>query len=387
MTPIKSGHSERPVLIVGGGPVGLLLALFLNELGIECKVLEQKTEIDPHSKSIGIHPVSLELLDELDLTGPFLKAGVKIRRGIAYSGRGKIGTISFASCPPPHSYILSLPQAQTEQILETRLGEVSPDCLVRGTVVSKVETNRDRPSVTAEQKSVSYHITADYLIGCDGTNSLVRRSAGIPFTGKPYPDTYIMGDFSDETGFGRDAVVYLHPDGLVESFPLPGGMRRWVVKTDSYIQSFKREQIEELVRQRTGYPLNGTENRMLSSFGVQHYLAEPLCRDRIILAGDAAHVVSPIGGQGMNLGWLGAWDLAHALKKVLSRSGPPDHQLRKWSVRTKIRARKAARRAELNMWLGRKHRSPLLRKAIAWGMTHPPLEKKAARIFTMRDLV
>ena len=374
------------MIIVGGGPVGLFMALCLARLGIDCQVLEQKTEIDLHSKSLGIHPVSLELFDRLNITTRFLQEGVQIRNGHAFLDHKPIGTLSLDRCPPPHPYVLSLPQNRTELILEDLLEEVSPGTLLRGAQVTSIKSGQNPVEIEYSRDGSLHQITSHYVIGCDGKNSMARESAGIPFKGKSYPDTYIMGDFSDNTDLGESAAIFLHREGLTESFPIPGGYRRWVLSTDGIIPSPGRDLIETLTARRSGYSLKGTDSRMLSGFGVHFFQAETLYKDRTFLAGDAAHIVSPIGGQGMNVGWLGAWDLAQTLDRVLKQPGGPENLLRDWSVRHKKRAATSARRAEWNMKMGRKRRFPVIRNGIARLILKPPFNKRIANIFTMRGL-
>jgi len=196
-----------------------------------------------------------------------------------------------------------------------------------------------------------------------------------------------MGDYSDNTDFGTRAAVYLHRAGLIESFPLPSSMRRWVVKTDRYIEHPDRELLDQLVFDRIGHTLGEEANVMLSSFGVQHHLAESFYSNRIALAGDSAHIVSPIGGQGMNLGWLTAYQLAEALEKCLVQPGKSEQHLQGFSRQSRKIAKTVARRAEVNMWLGRRRRFPIFRNSIANLIVNTPLQNKMAKLFTMRGLV
>jgi len=377
---------DTDITIIGGGPVGLYLAVRLLKEGISCKVLEKNPAIDLHSKSLGIHPVSLNLFDRCGLTQTFLTDGLKIRRGIAYWNRNLIGEISFDNLPGAHRYILALPQWRTEQILSDEVKKLSPECLVRGAMVTGILDQSDHVQITYRKNGEDRSVSSRFVVGCDGKSGFLRDALKIPFHGKSYPDTYIMGDFSDNTSFGPDAAVFLHEEGLIECFPLPGGDRRWVVKTDEYINQPQSHQLERIVEHRLDHSLNGCRNSMISSFGVQHFLAEQFHRGRCLLAGDAAHVVSPIGGQGMNLGWLDAEKSFLALKKAISSPERYGEILRNYSSSQKKIAMQVARRAELNMHLGRKETSTPLYKALVSLMLNTPLSGLFTKVFTMHGL-
>ncbi|MGN8225165.1 FAD-dependent oxidoreductase [Gracilimonas sp. BCB1] len=379
---------DIPVVIVGGGPVGLFMAICLLKEGIECRVLEKRKEPVPDSRSLGIHPVSLELFDEVGITEPFLRAGLKIRKGIALTEDKKLGEISFENCPKPHNYILACPQFTTEKILREELMNLDEHALITGATFQSFLEQEQFVEVTySKDQQTNQRISSNYVVGCDGKNSLVRQQASIHFSGKRYDDTYIMGDFEDTTKFGPDAAVFLPKEGLIECFPLPNGMRRWVVKTDAYIPEPRKLKLATLVQDRLDYDLFGVKSTMLSSFGVQHFLAETLAKGRVLLAGDAAHVVSPIGGQGMNLGWLDCRKLADSLVFLKDKDpGIAGQVFQEYSESQQRISKKVAQRAEINMALGRKQKVPFLRNLFVKSLLHSPLKRKVAELFTMRGL-
>jgi 2-polyprenyl-6-methoxyphenol hydroxylase-like FAD-dependent oxidoreductase len=374
------------VVIVGGGPVGLYLGLCLEQADISYIILEKRPAPRPGSRSLGIHPVSLELFEQLNIAGNFIRDGIKIQRGHAFVNTEKLGELSFQHCPKPFNFILALPQHRTETLLEQALKQRNPDTLLRNAEVHTITEHNQKVEVNFDRNGEMHTVGAEYVVGCDGKNSLVRRQTGISFKGFRYPDTYIMGDFADNTLFGSDAAIFLCNEGLIESFPLPNNHRRWVVKTADYIDDVSKEQLTSSVFNRIGHSLNGTQHTMLSSFGVQKLIADPMVKNRIILVGDAAHIVSPIGGQGMNLGWLDARDLANTLPQILGRNLQKDAILNQFRKRREHATKNAIRRAEMNMKLGRKIRRPYVRKKLVSLMLNPPIAQLMANIFSMRGI-
>lgn len=381
---MKQNKSE--ITIVGGGPVGLFLGICLSKRGIDCTILEQRAEPVQDSRSLGIHPVSLELFEKLGFVNEFLEKGISIKKGLAHNGKEVLGSINFDELEGPFNFILACPQFYTERILIAKFLELNPEDLISEATVTRIQQTEQEVSCWYQKAGKEYCITSKYIIGCDGKNSLVRKETGILFEGKRYPDTYIMGDFDDNTSFEDQAVVFLPKQGLIESFPLPDNMRRWVVKTDSYIDSPTPNKLADFVKKRIGTDLKGLKSTMISSFGVQSFSAENYFKDRVILCGDAAHIVSPIGGQGMNLGWIGAWILATALFKIKMNPEKETEILSDYQKQQKKIVRKASLRAEWNMKMGSKQLFPYFRKILVQLILKTPLKRIALKVFTMKGL-
>ncbi|MFQ5505956.1 MAG: FAD-dependent oxidoreductase [Planctomycetota bacterium] len=381
-------HGRHPVTcevaIVGAGPVGLFLGCCLQELDISCLLLEKNAGPLRHSRSIGIHPPCLELFARLGLAGEFLAQGVRIVGGRAFGEGRQLGFISFEGCPGPFNYVLALPQYETERILEEALPGGGRDCLLRGLRILGIAEGSDRVYVEGRDPAGrTLEVRCHYVVGCDGRSSQVRELAGIAFEGMPYPDTYVMGDFTDCTSSGNEAHIFLGRGGVVESFPLPGGIRRWVVRAEAARGEALLEDFHRKVFARTGHDLSGQENFMLNAFGIQRYLAAAFFSGRLVLAGDSAHVMSPIGGQGMNVGWMDAWDLAGTLFRILRLGASPQQALGSYGRRGRRRAR---RRAAVYTTLGRRIRCPRLCLGLIRLLLQSPLEGFLARLFTMHGL-
>jgi 2-polyprenyl-6-methoxyphenol hydroxylase-like FAD-dependent oxidoreductase len=404
--PGPDGTRHRPdelldLIIVGGGPVGLLAGLLAHEAGLRFRVLERDPEPRPHSRAIGIHPPALRLLARLGFAEEFAAAGTRIRRGRGFGGPGvELGTLDFGLLRPPWNFILTLPQWRTEALFEERLHARAPGALFRGmTVTGLGGASGDASGETAVRvravgpEGAPKTLTSRFVLACDGKRSLLREGAGIGWRGGPYRSRYLMGDFPSlgpahgPAALEEDAAIYLHPRGLVESFPVVSGVRRWVVQEDEETPTpGDLPSLVAAVEERCGVTLDSRACRMFSAFGVERYLADRFWKGRLILTGDAAHVVSPIGGQGMNLGWLNADEAVTALARVLRGETSPQEALGRFERRARRRAREVIRRAEQNMFMGNRRRLPRLRNQVFRLVLRTPLRKVLARRFSMHGL-
>ena len=378
------------VVIVGGGPVGLYLAASLLQDGVSVRILEQRTERNIHSRAIGIHPPALEALERVHLAETMVREGVPIRTGMALSGGRTVGTMSFTGVSEDYPFVLALPQYRTEQLLEERVRALDSRAIVRGVRVTGVYDDGATAAVvvqpTGDATAAGGSFGASVVVAADGARSGLRDALSIPVRSKAYPDHYLMGDFSDSGTHGQKAVLFLEPEGIVESFPLPGGLRRWVVRLGQPAGRVDADRLAGLVQRRTGILPDVKTNTMLSAFSVRSTLARRTVAGRVILVGDAAHEISPIGGQGMNLGWLDAQALAPLVRAAVAGKRV-DGQLKEFDAARRHAAATARRQSEVNMLLGRPLPAPLLRVrnlAIGGVASVPAMNQWTARRFTMQ---
>lgn len=386
------------LIIAGAGPVGLLAGVLACRHGLDVLILEKQEKPLIHSRSIGIHPPSLRIFSDAGLLDAFLEKGLMIRRGQAISHRRTaLGLLDIYNLRPPFNYILTIPQWISESILTEYLNKERPGALQRGVAVTGLSAD-DKSGLAARFGEILHVETEEpvtgrtrlfrtrMLLGCDGKKSTVRSLAGIPFDGGPYPYHYAMGDFTDNTDYGRDAVIFLGREGLVESFPLPGGTRRWVIQQDPGRPADDAVQFSEQVCHRCGMAPDPGACTMFSTFGVERFAANPFWIGQVALAGDAAHVVSPIGGQGMNLGWINAADVVALIALTRQGSLSIEAAARKYNKRGRKRAKKVIRRAEFNMMLGNRRAAPAIRDKLVTLLLGSPLRRLLRHRFTMQGI-
>ena len=381
------------------------MAALLLQDGVDVQVLEQRGAPEPQSRAIGIHPPALAALAGTGVAEAMIAEGVQIRRGMAMAGGKCLARMSFAGVSDRFPFVLSLPQARTEAHLERRVNELGDGALHRGVRLTGLSDDGGRVSVEADSKSGTLRYSAPLVIAADGVRSTVRALQGADVRVKEYPDSYLMGDFADGTGFGPDAALFLSGAGIVESFPLPGQLRRWVVRLGTGdapaggpaaggpaaggpaagAPGVDARWLMGCVRERTGLAIDAGTNSMLSRFGVRTRLVPRMVAGRVVMIGDAAHEVSPIGGQGMNLGWLDAAALAPIVSAAVRGQDVTD-RLRTFERTRLLAAARAARQAEINMALGRPLTDRLLalrNRGIAGVAAVPPVNSLIARRFTM----
>ena len=310
------------VLVVGAGPTGLTLATALAARGIAVALVDRLAEGVNTSRAGVVHARTLEVLEELGVADRLVSRGIRAGRFTVRDRDRVLLPVRFDGLPTRFPYALMVPQSVTEEVLLGRFVELGGQVRRPCTVIDVVQEDAG-VTVTLED---GQRLRAEYLVGADGMHSVVRERAGIPFTGGSYEDSFSLADVRLSGAALRDEVIlYFSPAGMVVVAPLPGGLHRIVATVDAAPEHPTREYVQDLLDRRGAEAQRVVVEEVTwgSRFRVHHRLAATYRAGRILLAGDAAHVHSPAGGQGMNTGNQDAAALAHALAEVLGGGPEP----------------------------------------------------------------
>ncbi len=315
-------NTTPQVLVVGAGPTGLALAGELALAGVHCTVLERRAAESNLTRAFAVHARTLELLDSRGLADELLGRGVSLREIQGLPGT----TLDLSELDSRYPMMMIAPQSATESVLRERAERLGVD-IVRGAEVIGLRQDATAVQVDVRGQSGTETYRADYLVGCDGAHSRVRDLVGIGFIGKQYATHIILADVPlaeppDEALFGRNSS-----DGLVVVVPFADkwfrvilwDRRREDVPLDEPVTT---EELRDGLRRIAGTDLGMGTPRWSSRFLSERRQAERYREGRVFLAGDAAHVHSPMGGQGMNTGIGDAMNLGWKLAAELHGTAP-----------------------------------------------------------------
>ena len=315
---------DTNVLIVGAGPTGLALAAALEQAGIDHHLVDALPSGMNTSRAAVVHPHTVEMLESLGIVDELHAAGMPLQRFVVRDRDVALLRVGFEQVPSKYRHILMIPQPRTEAILESVLKEMGGE-VERNTKAVALRQEADHAVVELEGPEGRKLVRAKFVVGADGMHSIVRQSTAIRFEGEAYGESFILADVRMDWPLGRQEVsLCFSPAGLVVVAPLPDGSFRIVATMDQAPESPGLDDIQKLLDDRgpKQAPASVQEIVWSSRFRVHHRLASTYRDGRILLMGDAAHVHSPAGGQGMNAGLVDAMVLGKALTAVLRDRAP-----------------------------------------------------------------
>ena len=311
------------VIVAGAGPTGIFLASELRLHGVDVVVLDREPEPNAIIRALGLHSRSIEIMDQRGLAGEFAAAGTRYPLDGFFAGILR----SAPELDTTHPYVLGIPQTATEAVLTRRALELGVDIRRASEITGLAQ---DAAGVTATLADGT-QLRARYLVGCDGGRSTVRSLAGIGFPGEPSRREFLLGEVELTAAPELVAAVSSRVRETHRDFgagPAEGGAFRVVVPADGVAEDRAvppdLEELKQQLRTYAGTDFGAHSARWISRFGDATRLAEAYRAGRVFLAGDAAHVHPPFGGQGLNLGLQDALNLGWKLAAAVNGWAPED---------------------------------------------------------------
>lgn len=321
---------QTDVLIVGAGPTGLALACQLTRFGIDFVIIDKRGGTTPYSKAIGVQARTLEIYQQMGIAEPLISKGWNAEKVRLVGGgevRGEIDLQNIGKGMSPFPFLLIVEQGLHEALLYDHLKTSGRD------VKWLAELKKFSPSDAGVTASVDFNgvdeaVNARYLVACDGAHSSIRHSLGLRFEGATFERLFYVADVEIDWAFSHDALhVNLGDETLTAFFPMVGD-RRWRI-VGTFPEGHEKdpsdilfEEIEQQVSSDTSLKFDITMVNWSSVYKVHSRAVERFSSGRCFLAGDAAHIHTPAGAQGMNTGIQDGYNLAWKLAEVLKHKAP-----------------------------------------------------------------
>ena len=321
-------NSNRPVIVNGAGPSGLTLACELARHRVAFRIFDKSPEPSPQSRALAIFPRTLEIFSSLGVLDEVLAEGQRLTAISLYNETRRMARMSFEKIDSPYRFVISLPQSDTERILEARLASLG----------ARVERSMELAGMDQDARGVHARyrrpdgseqtVDGSWLVGCDGAHSSVRHLMEMTFQGAQYDEEFLLADVKVDSDLANDkAHLFFAKEGIMAYFPFAGGRGRIIADQRPGTKHEGAEptmsELQGIVRRRCFHRFELSDAVWKSWFRISHRMVERYSSGSVYLAGDAAHIHSPAGGQGMNTGIQDAFNLGWKLALVVRGLATP----------------------------------------------------------------
>jgi 2-polyprenyl-6-methoxyphenol hydroxylase-like FAD-dependent oxidoreductase len=310
---------EPQVLVVGAGPVGLVAGAELARRGVRVRVIDKLTQPTDQSRAIAIHPRSLDMFDRMGIVDELVSTGIKAIAMQLYAGHTKLFRVPLGEVDSAFPFTLTTAQTETERVLNGHLESLGVT-VDRGVELIALTQDDDGVHVTLRREDGSTEeVCASWVIGADGGHSMVRKMVGTKLAGSFVGERFLLADVDAEHQLDLDSMhTFFAPDGPVIVLPMADGRMRFLAEVHDAQLNLNptQDDLQAILDRRIG-GIRVLRSHWLTGFEIHHARVPAYRWGRVFLAGDAAHIHSPAGGQGMNTGMQDAFNLAWKLAAVI----------------------------------------------------------------------
>jgi 2-polyprenyl-6-methoxyphenol hydroxylase-like FAD-dependent oxidoreductase len=310
------------VFVVGAGPVGLVAGCELARRGVRVRVIDKLAQPTEQSRAIAVHARSLDMFDRMGIVDEMLSTGIKATAMQLYSGHSKLFRVPLGGVDSAFPFTLTTAQTETERVLVEHLRSLGVT-VERGVELAALSQDAQGAHLTLRHDDGSTErASASWVIGADGGHSMVRRLVGTKLAGSFVGERFLLGDVDAEHQLDLDSMhTFFSPDGPVVVLPMRDGRMRFLAEVHDapgtpLNMHPSQEELQAVIDKRIG-GIRLLRSHWLTSFEIHHARVPAYRWGRVFLAGDAAHIHSPAGGQGMNTGMQDAFNLAWKLAAAI----------------------------------------------------------------------
>lgn len=324
------------VLVIGAGPTGVLMAAEAVRHGLSCRIIDKGGSYADRSRAVGIQARTMEIFGHLNIAKNFLSQGIQIQAADPISHFQRLAQIPLSTLSSPYPFVLSLEQAKTEEILAKYAATLGIR-IEKGIECIQLMQSAQEVEVVLQQLGKEERIKASWVIGCDGAHSQVRKQLGLAFEGKAFADIFSLADVHILWDYPHNEVsIFLNAKGFLAAIPLPEPNRYRLIfqllRCRNLLKNHKNlpygqvntdlvkepnlQEIENLLQEYAGQKIQLINPIWMANFHINSRMTNTYQKGRVFLAGNAAHIHSPLGAQGMNTGLQDVFNLAWKLALV-----------------------------------------------------------------------